>query len=93
MHDSDCEAPVVNCTYHKKEKISENIHHCFCLQIKNHLFEQEQDDRIGLDLVSLNIQRGRDHGIPGYVEYRKICQVGRANSFNDLKSNIPSKVY
>ncbi len=63
-----------------------------CLQITNHLFEQEQSDNIGLDLVALNTQRGRDHGIPGYVEYRRICQVGRADSFDDLASNISPKV-
>ena len=57
----------------------------------NHLFSKEQSDGIGLDLVALNIQRGRDHGLPGYIEYRKICQVGRADSFDDLASNIPLK--
>lgn len=61
------------------------------LQIVNHLFSKEQSDGIGLDLVALNIQRGRDHGLPGYIEYRKICQVGRADSFDDLASNIPLK--
>lgn len=61
-------------------------------QIVNHLFAQEQSDGLGLDLVAMNIQRGRDHGLPGYVEYRKICNVGSASSFNDLSSNISPKV-
>ena len=46
------------------------------------------DGEIGLDLISFNIQRGRDHGLPGYVEYRSYCQVGRARSFEQLRSNI-----
>ena len=64
----------------------------YSFQVKNHLFVQEQSDQIGLDLMAINIQRGRDHGIPGYVEYRRICQVGKANSFNDLTSNISPQV-
>ena len=59
------------------------------------MFEQDRsaNNGFGLDLIALNIQRGRDHGIPGYIEYRRICQVGPSNSFNDLKSNIPSQVW
>ena len=38
----------------------------------------------GLDLVSLNIMRGRDHGVPSYNEMRMLMGLGRVESFADI---------
>ncbi|XP_027236746.2 salivary peroxidase/catechol oxidase-like [Penaeus vannamei] len=39
----------------------------------------------GLDLVSLNLQRGRDHGVASYTTVRSICDNFAISSFHDLQ--------
>ena len=41
----------------------------------------------GFDLVSLNIQRGRDHGLPGYNETRTLLGLNAKKSFAEINPN------
>ena len=61
----------------------------FSKAIQDHLFEG--DNVGGVDLIALNIQRGRDHGIGGYNLYREACGKRRAADFDDLKDSIPAE--
>ncbi|XP_076038605.1 peroxidase-like isoform X2 [Oratosquilla oratoria] len=52
---------------------AENFDEVLVPALTNHLFRGS--DLIGLDLAALNIQRGRDHGLPGYLKWRELCDL------------------
>ncbi|XP_060628173.2 thyroid peroxidase [Anolis sagrei] len=44
-----------------------------------------------LDLASLDLQRGRDHGLPGFNDWRNFCDLPMLKTENDLTEAIQNK--
>ena len=66
--------------------VSEKVDTHLTTEITEHLFERGNIH--GENLAALNIQRTRDHGLPGYNEYRKLCKLRDAKTFENTSNEI-----
>ncbi|KAM9218368.1 myeloperoxidase-like [Leptosomus discolor] len=51
-------------------------------ELRDRMFEQVE--RIGFDLPALNMQRCRDHGLPGYNSWRQFCGLSQPSELRTL---------
>ncbi|EFX87542.1 hypothetical protein DAPPUDRAFT_221514 [Daphnia pulex] len=73
----------------------QSVDDCFADDITSQLFRGT--NALGADLISINMQRGRDHGLPPYIIARQTAMGNnRSNklpkSFKDLKSTHSDEV-
>jgi peroxidase len=43
---------------------------------------------VALDLAALNIQRGRDHGLPPYTDWLRYCGRGNVTTWEELRLHV-----
>ncbi|CAI2355337.1 unnamed protein product [Caenorhabditis sp. 36 PRJEB53466] len=60
----------------------------FSFPIRNQLFEIRGQNASGVDLISVNIMRGRDVGLLPYVKYRTLVGLSAVSTWNDLSSTF-----
>ena len=44
-----------------------------------------------MDLAAINMQRGREHGVPGYGRWRDWCGLHHLSDWEDLHGLMPNK--
>ncbi|XP_076808410.1 peroxidase mlt-7-like [Clavelina lepadiformis] len=62
----------------------------FVEDLRNRMFEGSQ--KPGEDLLAINIQRGRHHGLPTYNSFREFCGLRRAILWKDLSDVISNSI-
>lgn len=67
-------------------QVAQEIDNQIIDDVRNFLFGEPGSG--GFDLASLNIQRGRDHGLADYNQIRDDMGLGPVTSFADITSNV-----
>ncbi|XP_036693007.1 lactoperoxidase isoform X1 [Balaenoptera musculus] len=82
--------PLVRGLLAKKSK-SMNQNKMMTGELRNKLFQPTHTIH-GFDLAAINIQRCRDHGMPGYNSWRGFCDLSQPQTLKELHAVLKNKV-
>lgn len=68
---------------------SKNVDPYGVIDLKDFLFFNPRRPQV-VDLLSININRGRDHGVPAYIYNLQYCTGAEIKSWKDLERFIPA---
>nr|KAF6457293.1 lactoperoxidase [Rousettus aegyptiacus] len=82
--------PLVRGLLAKKSKLM-NQNKMMTGELRNKLFQPTHKIH-GFDLAAINIQRGRDHGMPGYNSWRRFCDLSQPQTLAELGAVLKNKM-
>nr|XP_046242082.1 eosinophil peroxidase-like [Scatophagus argus] len=80
--------PILRGLVGRKAKLNTQ-EHMMPDELRERLFQFSAE--LALDLASLNMQRGRDHGLPGYNKWRKFCGLSQPRNQRQLTKVLKNK--
>ncbi|XP_059005316.1 lactoperoxidase [Mustela lutreola] len=81
--------PLVRGLLAKKSKLLDQ-NKMMTRELRNKLFQPTHKIH-GFDLAAINIQRGRDHGMPGYNSWRGFCDLPRPQTLKELNAVLKNR--
>ena len=82
---------------------SQEMDNEMAIGLTNNLFEREDTQRVGLNLAALNMQRGREHGLPSYDKFLAACgrrfrrlypiDVSNVVTFDQIRELFPPQTF
>uniref|UniRef100_F1RRP2 Lactoperoxidase n=1 Tax=Sus scrofa TaxID=9823 RepID=F1RRP2_PIG len=81
--------PLVRGLLAKKSKLM-NQDKMMTGELRNKLFQPTHKIH-GFDLAAINIQRGRDHGMPGYNSWRGFCDLSQPQTLEELRAVLKNE--
>ncbi|XP_022256996.1 peroxidase-like protein 3 [Limulus polyphemus] len=79
--------PVTRVLIGITQQRAQKVGYYFAHDMRHYLFSSSRNV-LGHDILATDIQRGRDHGLPGYVKWREWCKLKPVTNIEELYSEM-----